>query len=209
MVFKCFKLVTIATAFTLSTSANAALISDFDLTTFDFDITSIAGTSPYIASGTSNGIGWSISPTGYWLSRTVTNGTFHFSALPVATDNLHASGDYTITFDSKVGSLLVALGNNDFTDSINFGLTASDSTGVTFSGTQVVLNNSSGGLVLFENINSLSIQNFNTNGITDGYDLAFHAVSAVPVPAVPVPAAVWLFGSGLIGLAGAARRKKA
>jgi len=27
-------------------------------------------------------------------------------------------------------------------------------------------------------------------------------------PAVPVPAAVWLFGSGLIGLIGIARRKK-
>jgi hypothetical protein len=32
----------------------------------------------------------------------------------------------------------------------------------------------------------------------------------VPVPsAVPVPAAVWLFGSGLLGLVGVARRKKA
>ena len=29
------------------------------------------------------------------------------------------------------------------------------------------------------------------------------------VSAVPVPAAVWLFGSGLIGLIGIARRKKA
>ena len=29
----------------------------------------------------------------------------------------------------------------------------------------------------------------------------------VPIRAVPVPAAVWLFGSGLIGLMGIARRK--
>ncbi len=203
MVFKYLRLVTAGTAFVLSTSASAALISDFDLTAFDFDITSITGAGPYIASGTSNGIGWSISPTGYWLSRTVTNGTFNFSALPVATDNLHASGDYTITFDTVVGSLLVALSNNDRDDSINFGLTASDSTGVAFSGTQVVLNSTSGGLVLFENINSLTIQNFNNNGITDGYDLAFHAVAAVPVPA-----AAWLFGSGLLGLIGVARGKR-
>ena len=97
----------------------------------------------------------------------------------------------------------MALSNNDRDDSINFGLTASDSTGVTFSGTQVVLNSTSGGLVLFENINSLTIQNFNNNGITDGYDLAFHAVAAVPVPA-----AAWLFGSGLLGLIGVARGKR-
>lgn len=32
--------------------------------------------------------------------------------------------------------------------------------------------------------------------------------SLTPVPAVPVPAAFWLFGSGLIGLTGLARRKK-
>ena len=34
-------------------------------------------------------------------------------------------------------------------------------------------------------------------------------VTDVPIaPAVPIPSAVWLFGSGLIGLAGFARRKK-
>jgi hypothetical protein len=32
--------------------------------------------------------------------------------------------------------------------------------------------------------------------------------SAPPVNPVPVPAAVWLFGSALLGLAGAARRRK-
>lgn len=35
------------------------------------------------------------------------------------------------------------------------------------------------------------------------------AVQSGDVSAVPVPAAVWLFGSGLIGLAGLAKRKKA
>jgi hypothetical protein len=43
-------------------------------------------------------------------------------------------------------------------------------------------------------------------------DLYFDNVSItadLAAPAVPVPAAVWLFGSGLLGLVGVARRKKA
>lgn len=39
-----------------------------------------------------------------------------------------------------------------------------------------------------------------------GVHYSFHLVGTVS--AVPVPAAVWLFGSGLLGLAGVARRKK-
>lgn len=62
-----------------------------------------------------------------------------------------------------------------------------------------------------------------TNGDTYTLDYAAHVPLDFPgfggaaytlhlegvVSAVPVPAAVWLFGSGLIGLAGVARRKKA
>ena len=36
----------------------------------------------------------------------------------------------------------------------------------------------------------------------------FDSISAESVPAIPVPAAVWLFGSGLLGLVGVARRRK-
>ena len=32
--------------------------------------------------------------------------------------------------------------------------------------------------------------------------------TAAPISSVPVPAAIWLFGSGLLGLIGVARRKK-
>ncbi len=44
-------------------------------------------------------------------------------------------------------------------------------------------------------------------GIKDGSGFAW-AVRSGDVSAVPVPAAVWLFGSGLIGLLGMARRKR-
>ncbi len=51
---------------------------------------------------------------------------------------------------------------------------------------------------------SPSFNNFNGN-----FDiLSVHFDSYVTAPAVPVPAAVWLFGSGLLGLVGIARRKK-
>lgn len=59
------------------------------------------------------------------------------------------------------------------------------------------------------------------NGLSNGVDSAnyqlssgdnliqpYYASHLVRVSAVPIPAAVWLFGSGLIGLIGVARRKK-
>ena len=49
-------------------------------------------------------------------------------------------------------------------------------------------------------------------GATEGCNVLtsawFGAPEGTPPAAIPVPAAVWLFGSGLIGLAGIARRKK-
>ena len=44
-----------------------------------------------------------------------------------------------------------------------------------------------------------------TNGPFIGYNATFGGTATV----VPVPAAVWLLGSGLLGLVGVARRKKA
>jgi hypothetical protein len=168
----------------------AKTISDIDLASFNFDVVNYdMGSSSNglggdaTASGTSNGIPWGISPTSLWSGRTTTDETFNFSTLPNSTDNLHPSGDYTITFSRTIDSLLVALSNNgNGTDSINFNVVPSDFSGVTMSGTQVELNNASGGLVLFENINSLTIHNVNNNGINDGYNLAFHVVATVPIP---------------------------
>lgn len=47
-------------------------------------------------------------------------------------------------------------------------------------------------------------------GISVNFDIGSgNSLTVTSVSEVPVPAAVWLFGSGLIGLAGIARRKKA
>jgi hypothetical protein len=45
------------------------------------------------------------------------------------------------------------------------------------------------------------------NGCYEYYVEAF--IEVAKIPEVPVPAALWLFGSGLIGLAGIARKRKA
>ena len=50
------------------------------------------------------------------------------------------------------------------------------------------------------------------NGPFPGFNAQFNLTAAglvTPPSEVPVPAAVWLFGSGLLGLVGVARRKKA
>ncbi len=45
---------------------------------------------------------------------------------------------------------------------------------------------------------------YNTRGICDGCEMTIHLYGS----AVPVPAAIWLFGSGLLGLMGIARRAR-
>lgn len=51
---------------------------------------------------------------------------------------------------------------------------------------------------------------FNSNFTSfDDFDGLFGDWTTVEITAVPVPAAVWLFASGLLGLAGIARRKAA
>jgi len=68
-----------------------------------------------------------------------------------------------------------------------------------------VLAEASGGITL-----QFSVACAPINGCNGDYFIDNVSISAdVETPAVPVPAAVWLFGSGLLGLVGVARRKKA
>lgn len=59
----------------------------------------------------------------------------------------------------------------------------------------------------FDGIKAFSFT-YGSNAVGFGLD-EFFIDEAAPPPSVPVPAAVWLFGSGLLGLVGVARRKKA
>ena len=56
--------------------------------------------------------------------------------------------------------------------------------------------------------NGVDLDNYQLSS-GDNLNQAYYASHLVRVSAVPLPAAVWLFGSGLIGLIGIARRKKA
>jgi len=51
------------------------------------------------------------------------------------------------------------------------------------------------------------VESYDLTGVTGGLGVEYSSLNTTSV--VPVPAAVWLFGSGLIGLVGFARRKKA
>ncbi len=57
-------------------------------------------------------------------------------------------------------------------------------------------------------VDSLNQFTLSMQQMTDQKVVALSMVGAINYTVVPVPAAVWLFGSGLIGLVGVARRKK-
>ena len=116
------------------------------------------------------------------------------------TDQLFASSNLIITPPEVVGIGTSGGGNwlaTNFTTTATLVLTGSD---------QFIFGVSHDGGTTW--MGDTSLVNNGANSITIGFaDGSFLAVDVRVVPAIPVPAAVWLFGSGLIGLIGIARRK--
>ena len=63
------------------------------------------------ATGTSNGVGWTIEANFIFKPYTNMSGGRSFNDLPGSYDDVHVGSDFTITFDRDVTSVLIALGN--------------------------------------------------------------------------------------------------
>jgi len=132
--------------------------------------------------------------------------------------NLYQGVDYgyNITTQSELSNMFYnVLGNTSYYDTsgVATGCTAPNycltNTGPfsnvqsngTWSGTEFAVNTNNAWLFFFIDGSQVSSNKNNS--------FSAWAVQSGDVSTVPVPAAVWLFGSGLLGLVGVARRKKA
>lgn len=197
MKFKLYMmLVLLGLGITSASSAWAATCSD---PAFEMDVNTgdASGAIVCIASGDGN--------------LTLTNGTVTGTEL----NNVPGETTFTatgvtdissyITVNQTTGQITILDALWDFVDTIYIGLKQGDGN----SGGDLSL----GGWGLFEITDEVSLADYLVfppkNG---GFELSHwiaYAITDSEIPGVPVPAAVWLFGSGLLGLFGASRRKKA
>jgi hypothetical protein len=130
-----------------------------------------------------------------------------------AGDIITATGSFTAnlgTIGNETGTVSFATGSGN-TMSINLNgtfLFASDDIGYGTGGGPS-LDFLSGSLTNFDFYKSSTPYSFDSYGLYfDDFDALFGTWTSTTLTPVPVPAAVWLFGSGLLGLVGIARRKK-
>lgn len=186
---------------------HAASISDLDLNALSFEVDSLASNTT--VTGTSNEIGYTLTMDSgaYFTGFSNTNSSQSYNDLPARYDDLHLNGDFTIRFVQEITSILFAFGNNNYgNDGPDFGLIPTDSTGLTMFGTGISITDINGALALFVfdfPITSISSVNW---GVVDGWDVSFFAYS--DLSAVPVPAAIWLFGPALLGFMRFRRKAK-
>lgn len=157
-----------------------ALIADIDRDRLTFDVQTLEqdpATGKVVATGTSNGVGWTVTAVNIFAPLTNQSGGATFNDLPGDYDDLHVGSDVVITFDQKVTSMLVVLGNDNNTgDGPNFQELAPEDfvDAEALNGTtQVRILDPGGALFYYRDIEITQLTHVNDNGINDGWDLAF------------------------------------
>ncbi len=209
---KTLKLVAAATAVILSSSANAALESRLGgLAYYDTEanLTWLADANYAYTSGYTTSVIMNWTEASTWVADLDIAGVTGWR-LP-NTLELDASCDYHDTSGngygynctgSEMGNLFYNTLGNEAYFSTNTGPFSNVQSYLYWSATE------------FSNSPDYQAYYFNMGSGEQGRtyktdNISTWAVQTGDVSAVPVPAAVWLFGSGLLGLAGIARRKKA
>ncbi len=184
-----------ATTLILSTSANAMIVSNGSFETGDF--------TGWVSTGINN------------IVTTTEGSTDGIYAASFNGGNVAGSGILSQSITTVIGNTyLLKL------DYGVFGAPKTQNLQVELIGASTLLNQTlsdegnnpnifaefSFGFIANSTSTTLSFTDLTTSVESFGADFVIDNIS---VSAVPVPAAIWLFGSGLLGLAGVARRKKA
>ena len=176
---KLWKLVLGVIAFVLSTSTNAAVIYQFDFTNLTYE------------DGSSTGADFSV--TLEYSDYVITTGMEALSGAPLLT-----TIGYSVAYAGTNITGWWGFDDNSYS--------TIDDEGFAFSGESFLFDPDTRPSLYFTRPGTY------TGNISGNAPYSFHGdalLTITEINAVPIPAAVWLFGSGLIGLVGFARRKKA
>ena len=203
------KLLVIAVIMFAASSAFASL--SYDVTV---DTSSLSGSTGYLYLQF-NPLSGNTSDATAVVSNFATNGTLGVQD----TTNIGFGGNVsgtlpgTVTFDNGYGTGFTKSGINDYNQAITFGTSFSFSVLLTQALNNPATDGSSFTLSLFQDAIGLSpLKTANGTLVTlnlnsDG--TATPTITDAGTTATPIPAAAWLLGSGLMGLAGIRRRMNA
>lgn len=160
----------------------------------------------------------------YWQTADGESFTFTIDNAPLAAladglFSLHARGDYGLTSTTESIFVQIEDGNSVAVDVLSQDgnlVNAHDTNDlvewrwqIALSGDDLVSWTQDGQIVVNLDLASVVNANLVAGGLTDQFPPFVQAKLSYFTSAVPVPAAVWLFGSGLLGLFGFTVRKRA
>lgn len=172
----------------------------------DFSYGSAGGFTPNVAVSYATDLGGDL---GFWT-------TGYNDLVNVVENEVDGQNGYQLDFTAEAGfnAVLNSLNLGNFGNAITIpGMSVTDGNGsVLFSSTNFALPASSAPSSLFFDFGGLTAQTLilhvDTTGLGGNSDnVGLDNIQFSQISVVPVPAAAWLFGSGLLGLIGVARRK--